>query len=95
MNYNFNISVPYLVIANVTIKNSKFGPSLVIASTESSGGYVLGFRVNPLERLHVLYKEILTLLQTFEKFPIFGVDYTFEHQVMLHSFNFNRDLLDE
>lgn len=68
----------------ITIKNSKFGPTLVIVSTESSGGYVLGFRVDPPAKLYTLHKEILTLLKTFEKFPIFGVDYTVEHQVMLY-----------
>ncbi|XP_076243056.1 Bardet-Biedl syndrome 5 protein isoform X2 [Calliopsis andreniformis] len=83
MNYHFNVSVPYLVIASITIKNSKFGPSLVIVSTESNGGYVLGFRVTPLQKLHVLYKEILTFFQTFEKNPMFGVDYTFEHEASL------------
>ncbi|XP_076163679.1 Bardet-Biedl syndrome 5 protein isoform X1 [Ptiloglossa arizonensis] len=80
MNYQFNISIPYLIIANITIKSSKFGPTLVIVSTESSGGYILGFRVRPLQRLHTLYKEILMLFKTFEKFPIFGIDYILEHQ---------------
>ncbi|XP_015436501.1 PREDICTED: Bardet-Biedl syndrome 5 protein homolog [Dufourea novaeangliae] len=80
MNDQFNVSIPYLVIANITIKNSKFGPTLVIVSTESSGGYILGFRVSPPEKLHILYKEVSTLFKTFEKCPTFGVDYTFEHQ---------------
>ncbi|XP_017790163.1 PREDICTED: Bardet-Biedl syndrome 5 protein homolog [Habropoda laboriosa] len=83
MNYQFNISIPYLIIANITIKDSKFGPSLVIASTETSGGYILGFRVNPIQKLHTLYKEILMILKTFEKCPVFGIDYTFEHQAAL------------
>ncbi|XP_017752753.1 PREDICTED: Bardet-Biedl syndrome 5 protein homolog [Eufriesea mexicana] len=87
MNYQFNISIPYLIIANITIKNSKFGPTLVITSTESSGGYILGFQVNPVQKLHIIYKEILMLLKAFEKFPIFGIDYTFEHQAPLQQSN--------
>ncbi|CAL7932853.1 unnamed protein product [Xylocopa violacea] len=83
MNNQFNISIPYLVIASITIKNSKFGPTLVIASTESSGGYILGFQINPIQKLHIAYKEILTLSNIFKKFPIFGVDYTFEHRAPL------------
>ncbi|XP_034181106.1 Bardet-Biedl syndrome 5 protein isoform X1 [Osmia lignaria lignaria] len=83
MNDQFNISIPYLVIEKISIKNSKFGPTLVIVSTESSGGYILGFRVDPIQKLYSLHKEILTLLKTFEKFPIFGVDYTVEHQASL------------
>ncbi|XP_017881846.1 Bardet-Biedl syndrome 5 protein homolog isoform X2 [Ceratina calcarata] len=83
MNYQFNISIPYLVIANISIKNSKFGPTLVITSTETSGEYVLGFQINPIQKLHTVHKEILMILKTFEKSPIFGVDYTFEHQLIV------------
>ncbi|XP_031846996.1 Bardet-Biedl syndrome 5 protein isoform X2 [Nomia melanderi] len=83
MNYQFNISIPYFTIANITIKNSKFGPTLVIVSTESSGAYILGFRVSPPEKLYILYKEVSTLFKTFEKCPIFGIDYTFEHEAPL------------
>ncbi|EGI68660.1 PREDICTED: Bardet-Biedl syndrome 5 protein homolog [Acromyrmex echinatior] len=80
VNYQFNVSIPYLTIGNITIRTSKFGPTLVILSTEASGGYILGFRVNPLQQLHITYKEISILRSEFEKFPIFGVEYTFEHQ---------------
>ncbi|XP_012137689.1 Bardet-Biedl syndrome 5 protein isoform X2 [Megachile rotundata] len=83
MNDQFNISIPYLVIAKLAVKNSKFGPTLVIVSTEFSGSYVLGFRVDPPAKLYTLHKEISTLLKTFEKSPIFGVDYTVEHQASL------------
>lgn len=65
----------------ITIRTSKFGPILVILSTEASGGYILGFRVNPLQQLHITHKETSILRSEFEKFPIFGVEYTFEHQV--------------
>ncbi|XP_623893.3 Bardet-Biedl syndrome 5 protein homolog [Apis mellifera] len=87
VNCQFNISIPYLIIVNIIIKNSKFGPTLVINSTESSGGYILGFQVNPAQKLHIVYKEILMLWKAFEKFPIFGVDYTFEHQAPLQQSN--------
>ncbi|XP_012173939.1 Bardet-Biedl syndrome 5 protein homolog isoform X1 [Bombus terrestris] len=87
MNYQFNISIPYLIIANITVKNSKFGPTLVVTSTESSGGYILGFQVNPIQKLHTVYKEILMLLKAFEKSPIFGIDYTFEHEAPLQQLN--------
>ncbi|KAG5337988.1 BBS5 protein, partial [Acromyrmex heyeri] len=70
----------YFSSLKITIRTSKFGPTLVILSTEASGGYILGFRVNPLQQLHITYKEISILRSEFEKFPIFGVEYTFEHQ---------------
>ncbi|XP_020281152.1 Bardet-Biedl syndrome 5 protein homolog isoform X2 [Pseudomyrmex gracilis] len=80
MNHQFNVSIPYLTIENITIRTSKFGPTLVVVSKETSGGYVLGFRVNPLQQLHVTHKEISILRSEFEKFPSFGVEYTFEHE---------------
>ena len=51
-------------------------------STESSGAYVLGFRVDPIKQLHVLHKEITALQSAYLKSPIFGVEYTFEHQAI-------------
>lgn len=76
----------YLNLLQITIRTSKFGPTLVILSTEASGGYVLGFRINPLQQLHIIHKEISILLSEFRKFPIFGVEYTFEHQVLYNAY---------
>ena len=44
MNEHFNISIPYIQIASVKTRDSKFGLALVIESSQLSGGYVLGFR---------------------------------------------------
>ena len=59
----------------VRTRDSKFGMALVIESSESSGGYVLGFRVDPQEKLDQLYKEISSLHKIYSDNPIFGVDY--------------------
>ncbi|XP_057340135.1 Bardet-Biedl syndrome 5 protein homolog [Microplitis mediator] len=80
MNHQFNVSLPYLAMENASIKSSKFGPTLVIISTKSSNGYVLGFRVDPIQKLHILHKEIQTLKTSYDKNPIYGVEYTFEYQ---------------
>ncbi|XP_043477046.1 Bardet-Biedl syndrome 5 protein homolog [Leptopilina heterotoma] len=79
MNHQFNVSLSYLVFASVNIRTSKFGPTLVIVSSEASGGYVLGFRIDPVEKLHMIHKEIKALLATYNRSPIFGVDYKPEH----------------
>ena len=50
--------------------------ALVIESSEMSGGYVLGFRIDPQEKLKEVYKEIQSLHKTYSSTPIFGVDYT-------------------
>jgi len=38
----FNVSIPYMQIASVRVRESKFGQALVVETHSSSGGYVLG-----------------------------------------------------
>ncbi|EQC27808.1 hypothetical protein SDRG_14392 [Saprolegnia diclina VS20] len=75
---NFNVSMPYMQIKSARIRNSKFGPALVIETSAGSGGYVLGFRVDPEEKLRELFKEIKSLHAVFSVNPIYGVDYAIE-----------------
>jgi len=77
---NFNVSIPYLQIAAVRVRESKFGPALVIETTPSSGGYVLGFRVDPKEKLTELYQEVSSMHTTFSANPIFGVEFSLQEQ---------------
>ena len=50
--------------------------ALVIESSEISGGYVLGFRVDPQEKLEQVHKEISSLHKIYSDNPIFGVEYS-------------------
>lgn len=43
--------------------SAKFGVALVIETSQQSGGYVLGFKVDPRETLDYVHKEISSLLQ--------------------------------
>lgn len=43
--------------------SAKFGIALVIETSQQSGGYVLGFKVDPRETLDYVQKEISSLLQ--------------------------------
>ena len=47
----------------------------MLETSEFSGGYILGFRVEALEEA---YKEIVSLFSTYSQCPIFGVDVAFE-----------------
>ncbi|XP_037093681.1 Bardet-Biedl syndrome 5 protein homolog [Pollicipes pollicipes] len=76
MNEQFNMSLPYLQMDSVRTRDSKFGPALVVESTESSGGYVLGFRIDPKQKLMEVYKELDSLFQVYSETPVFGVEYT-------------------
>lgn len=60
---NFNVSLPYMQIKSLRIRDSKFGFALVVETFARSGGYILGFRIDPKDKLEEVYKEILSLHQ--------------------------------
>lgn len=72
---NFNVSIPYLQIRSVRVRESKFGQALVIETSPASGGYILGFKVDPKETLDYVHKEISSLWQVYTANPVFGVEY--------------------
>ncbi|RNA32571.1 Bardet-Biedl syndrome 5 [Brachionus plicatilis] len=78
MNENFNVSVPYLQMKGIKIRDSKFGTALVVETLPNSGNYVLGFKIDPEEKLKDVYKEISSLYKIFSSSPIFGVDFELE-----------------
>ncbi|KAF1466629.1 hypothetical protein FQV21_0014600, partial [Spheniscus demersus] len=80
MNDSFNVSIPYLQIRSIKIRDSKFGLALVIESSQQSGGYVLGFKIDPVEKLQEAVKEINSLHRVYSANPIFGVDYEMEEK---------------
>ncbi|OQR76024.1 Bardet-Biedl syndrome 5 protein-like [Tropilaelaps mercedesae] len=79
LNENFNVSLPYIQgatfqVANLRSRESKFGTALVIETTEWSGGYLLGFKIDPPEKLKELLKELRSLCKVHREKPIWGVD---------------------
>ncbi|XP_030310255.1 Bardet-Biedl syndrome 5 protein isoform X3 [Calypte anna] len=65
---------------SIKIRDSKFGLALVIESSQQSGGYVLGFKIEPVEKLQEAVKEINSLHRVYSSNPIFGVDYEMEEK---------------
>ena len=57
------------------MKSSKFGKAYVLNSSEHSGSFVLGFRLDPAEKLHRTHKELEALHKLYSDKPIFGVQY--------------------
>lgn len=80
MNDTFNVSIPYLQMKSVKIRDSKFGLALVLETSQQSGGYVLGFRVDPGEKLQEAAKEIQSLQKVYSASPIFGVEFETEEK---------------
>ena len=46
-----------------------------------SGGYVLGFRIDPPEKLHEAVKEIQSLYKVYSSAPVFGVEFEVDDKV--------------
>lgn len=76
--HSFNVSIPYLKIIDVKTKTSKFGKALVISTCETEGGYHLGFRMDPDEKLDQANEVITNLHSLFSNQPNFGVRVTYE-----------------
>lgn len=78
LNENFNVSIPYLQIKAIKIRDSKFGVALVIETSSTGGNYVLGFKIDPEERLKDAFKEINSLYKVYSASPLFGVEFELE-----------------
>lgn len=74
LNELFNLSLPYIQIRSIRIRESKFGPALVIESCEFAGGHVLGFRIDPADRLHQVHSQLLSFYNVHAINPVVGVE---------------------
>ena len=54
---------------------------MVLETTKDSGAYILGFRIDPYDKMKDIVQEIHSLYQVYHTSPIFGVDYDIEDQV--------------
>lgn len=72
----------YLCIVNKYLLYGKKAIHLSIFLFFQSGGYVLGFKIDPVEKLQEAVKEINTLHRVYSANPIFGVDYEMEEKVV-------------
>ena len=77
---NFNVSIPYMQMKVVRVRDSKFGQALVIETSQRCGGYILGFRVDPIEQLQAVFQEVQSLHKVFSNAPVFGVDFSTEEK---------------
>ncbi|XP_022181701.1 Bardet-Biedl syndrome 5 protein homolog isoform X1 [Myzus persicae] len=80
-NETFNISLPYIHINSIKIRESKFGEVLVIETNGYSGGFTLGFRIDPKDRLRSVTKELSSLFRIHAQAPEFGVHFVTTEQV--------------
>eukprot|EP00516_Mucochytrium_quahogii_P001764 CAMPEP_0203759718 /NCGR_PEP_ID=MMETSP0098-20131031/12852_1 /ASSEMBLY_ACC=CAM_ASM_000208 /TAXON_ID=96639 /ORGANISM=" , Strain NY0313808BC1" /LENGTH=360 /DNA_ID=CAMNT_0050652871 /DNA_START=172 /DNA_END=1250 /DNA_ORIENTATION=+ len=75
---NFNVSIPYLRVKLLKLRDSKFGKALVVETNAKESGYVLGFRVDPPERLASLFETLQNTLKIYQENPNFGIQVSHE-----------------
>jgi Bardet-Biedl syndrome 5 protein len=80
MNDLFNMSLPYRQMVTIRVQNSKYGEALVIETSESSGKYLLGFRIDPISKLAPLATKIRQMWKIAYENPIYGVNVSVEDQ---------------
>ncbi|KFD56023.1 hypothetical protein M514_03147 [Trichuris suis] len=76
MNEMISISLPYLHMKSCKVKNSKFGPVLVLETSIQSGNNTFGFRLDPRDRLEDVFRLLLNLSAAYHASPIYGVEIT-------------------
>jgi len=69
----FNVSLPWVQVEQIKMKDSKFGRALVLISSPSSVKYTLGFRIDPEDRCRQVGKEMAQLLKAHQAQPELGV----------------------
>ena len=52
----FNVSLPWIQIKGIRIRDSKYGIALVLDTSDFSGLYVLGFRVENIDEMFNEFK---------------------------------------
>jgi Bardet-Biedl syndrome 5 protein len=68
----------YMQVKTLRLRDSKFGKALVLETYSRGGGYILGFRMDPLTRLEEVFRELTKLYALFSTNPNFGVDFVLE-----------------
>ncbi|CAH8849900.1 unnamed protein product [Trichobilharzia szidati] len=84
MNDNFNISIPFLHIQMITARDSKFGEALVFQTTRQVGSYLLGFRIDPRDRLVKVLKQLGSLHNLYIKNPVLGIEMMSKKEEITH-----------
>lgn len=65
----------------------------MVESTERSGNFILGFKVDPEEKLLTIYKELTSLRTVFLNNPIYGVEYKWKSNTKMEEQK--EDILDD
>ena len=74
-----SVSIPHVVIKDLTRNDSKYGPVMVVKAESICTGDVVkemtfGFKIDPVEGLHACQQECLMIWKLFKEKPVTGMD---------------------
>jgi Bardet-Biedl syndrome 5 protein len=98
---HFTVLTCYCVQKSLRLRDSKFGKALVLETFSKSGGYILGFRVDPQDKVQEVFQEVNSLYQVYFNAPLFGVDFHIEsetpeiEQLLQPKIHEDTELIDE
>jgi Bardet-Biedl syndrome 5 protein len=70
---NFNVSIPWIEMRAVALREHSVGPIMVVETSERGGGYTLGFRFADAETLQQAVREAVSCHGVYTAKPVFGV----------------------
>jgi hypothetical protein len=73
---SFNVSLPWIHIKNIKIKETKNGRLIFFEINKHSGGNILAFKFN--DNVDNILKELLTYHYSYLEYPVFGIDISAE-----------------
>ncbi len=80
LNESFNVSVPWVQISKVKIRDSTYGKAMVVETQANNNGYTAGFRLEDYERV---FTELTNLLKVHSENPVLGVETVVEEKSLV------------
>jgi hypothetical protein len=69
---SFNVSLPWIHVKNIKIKETKNGKLIFFEINKHSGGNVLAFKFN--DNVDTIFKELQGYHYSYLEVPVFGID---------------------
>eukprot|EP00826_Nyctotherus_ovalis_P031443 TRINITY_DN2512_c0_g1_i8.p1 TRINITY_DN2512_c0_g1~~TRINITY_DN2512_c0_g1_i8.p1 ORF type:complete len:342 (+),score=88.31 TRINITY_DN2512_c0_g1_i8:139-1164(+) len=78
-NDNFNVSIPWIQISRVKVRDSTYGKAIIIETYPNNNGHMSGFKLDGIEKI---FAELSNLLKVHSESPIFGIESVVEEKFM-------------
>ncbi len=77
LNESFNVSVPWVQISKIKVRDSTHGKAIVVETHANNNGYMTGFKLEGYEKV---FTELCNLLKVHSENPVFGIETVIEEK---------------